>query len=68
MKTTFLLALVPLAILGVVAARAAPIDYKLPEETATMRPGPASFSSPRDGRAGAAAMSFVAKHSPRRKR
>ena len=40
MKTTFLLALVPLAILGVVAARAAPIDYKLPEETATMRPGP----------------------------
>ena len=40
MKTAFLLALVPLAIAEVVAARAAPIDYKLPEETATLKPGP----------------------------
>jgi sulfite dehydrogenase (cytochrome) subunit B len=40
MKTIFLLALAPLAIAGVVAANAAPVDYKLPEETATLKPGP----------------------------
>ena len=40
MKTTFLLALVPLAIIGVVAANAAPVDYKLPDETAALKPGP----------------------------
>ena len=40
MKTTFLLALVPLALAGVMAAHAAPVDYKLPEETAVLKPGP----------------------------
>ena len=38
MKHTFLLALVLLA--GIVAVNAAPIDYKLPEETAALKPGP----------------------------
>jgi mono/diheme cytochrome c family protein len=38
MKKTFLLALAPLAL--VVAASAAPVDYKLPQETATLKPGP----------------------------
>jgi mono/diheme cytochrome c family protein len=40
MKQTFLLVLVPLAVAGVVAAHAAPVDYKLPEETAAFKPGP----------------------------
>ena len=40
MKTTFLLALASLAFAGLVAASAAPIDYKLPEETAALKPGP----------------------------
>ena len=38
MKTIFLLALAPLALVAV--ASAAPVDYKLPEETATLKPGP----------------------------
>ena len=40
MKGTFLLALAPLALAGVMAANAAPVDYKLPEETAALKPGP----------------------------
>jgi mono/diheme cytochrome c family protein len=40
MKKTFLLALAPLALAGVMAANAAPVDYKLPEETAALKPGP----------------------------
>lgn len=40
MKPTFLLALVPLAFAGFVAANAQPVDYKLPEETAALKPGP----------------------------
>jgi len=40
MKQSYLLALVPLAIAGLVAAHAQPINYKLPEETATLKPGP----------------------------
>jgi len=40
MKTTILLALAPLAVAGFVAANAAPVDYKLPEETAALKPGP----------------------------
>ena len=40
MKTTFLLALASLAIIGVVAANAVPVDYKLPDETAALKPGP----------------------------
>jgi hypothetical protein len=40
MKRTFLLALVPLALAGVMAANAAPVDYTLPEETAALKPGP----------------------------
>jgi mono/diheme cytochrome c family protein len=40
MKRTFLLALAPLALAGVMAANAAPVDYKLPEETAALKPGP----------------------------
>jgi sulfite dehydrogenase (cytochrome) subunit B len=40
MKRTFLLALAPLAIAGVIVANAAPIDYKLPEETAALKSGP----------------------------
>ena len=39
MKRTFL-ALVPLTLAGVMAANAAPVDYKLPEETAALKPGP----------------------------
>ena len=38
MKQILLLA--ALAIAGVVAASAAPVDYKLPEETAALKPGP----------------------------
>ena len=40
MRKTFLLALASLALAGVVAAHAAPVEYKLPEETATLKPGP----------------------------
>lgn len=40
MKSTFLLALASLAFAGVVTAGAAPVDYKLPEETAALKPGP----------------------------
>ena len=40
MKTIFLLALAPLAFAGVMAANAAPVDYKLPDETAALKPGP----------------------------
>jgi sulfite dehydrogenase (cytochrome) subunit B len=40
MKPTFLLVLIPFAVAGVVAAHAAPVDYKLPEETAAFKPGP----------------------------
>jgi mono/diheme cytochrome c family protein len=40
MKKTFLLAFAPLVLAGVAAVRAAPIDYKLPEETSTLKPGP----------------------------
>ena len=40
MKKTFLLALAPLVLAGLVAVRAAPVDYKLPEETAALKPGP----------------------------
>jgi mono/diheme cytochrome c family protein len=40
MKQTLLLALAPLAVSGVVAAHASPVDYKLPEETAAFKPGP----------------------------
>jgi mono/diheme cytochrome c family protein len=40
MKRKFLLALAPLALAGVMAANAAPVDYKLPEETAALKPGP----------------------------
>ena len=40
MKKTFLLVLAPLALAGVVAASAAPVEYKLPEETAALKPGP----------------------------
>jgi mono/diheme cytochrome c family protein len=40
MKKTFLLALAPLALAGVMAANAAPVDYKLPEEAAALKPGP----------------------------
>jgi hypothetical protein len=40
MKTALLLVLAPLALAGAVAANAAPVDYKLPEETTTLKPGP----------------------------
>ena len=40
MRKTFLLALVPFTLAGVVAANAAPVDYKLPEETSVLKPGP----------------------------
>jgi sulfite dehydrogenase (cytochrome) subunit B len=40
MKKLFLLGLAPLALIGFVAANAAPVDYKLPEETAALKPGP----------------------------
>jgi mono/diheme cytochrome c family protein len=40
MKKTFLLILAPLALAGVAAASAAPVEYKLPEETAALKPGP----------------------------
>jgi mono/diheme cytochrome c family protein len=40
MKQTSLLAFVPLAFAGLVAANAAPVEYKLPEETSALKPGP----------------------------
>ena len=40
MKSTFLLALVSFALAGVITASAAPVDYKLPEETAALKAGP----------------------------
>jgi mono/diheme cytochrome c family protein len=40
MKKTFLLALAPLVFAGLVAANAASVDYKLPEETSALKPGP----------------------------
>jgi len=40
MKRTYLLALAPLALSGVMAANASPVEYKLPEETAALKPGP----------------------------
>ena len=40
MKRTFLLAFASLMLAGLVAVRAAPVDYKLPEETSTLKPGP----------------------------
>jgi hypothetical protein len=38
MKKTFLLALAPFILAA--AASAAPVEYKLPEETAVLKPGP----------------------------
>jgi mono/diheme cytochrome c family protein len=35
-----LLAAIAIALAGLAAATAAPIDYKLPEETAALKPGP----------------------------
>ena len=40
MKQAYLLALIPLALAELVAANAAPVEYKLPEETAALKPGP----------------------------
>ena len=40
MKTIFLFALAPFALAGVVSASATPVEYKLPEETAVLKPGP----------------------------
>ena len=40
MKTIVLLALAPLALAGIVAASAAPVEYKLPEEISALKPGP----------------------------
>jgi sulfite dehydrogenase (cytochrome) subunit B len=40
MKPSILLALAATATLGLVAARAVPVVYKLPEETAAFKPGP----------------------------
>jgi sulfite dehydrogenase (cytochrome) subunit B len=40
MKSTFLLALASLALAGAITASAAPVDYKLPEETAALKAGP----------------------------
>jgi mono/diheme cytochrome c family protein len=40
MKRTFLLAFALLALAGAMAASAAPVEYKLPEETAAFKPGP----------------------------
>ena len=40
MKHPLLLALAATAALGLVAARAVPVVYKLPEETAAFKPGP----------------------------
>jgi sulfite dehydrogenase (cytochrome) subunit B len=40
MKQQLLLAIAAVAGLGVVAATAAPVNYTLPEETASFKPGP----------------------------
>jgi sulfite dehydrogenase (cytochrome) subunit B len=40
MRNPILLALAAAAALGLVAARAVPVVYKLPEETAAFKPGP----------------------------
>ena len=40
MKKIFLFAFAPLALAGVITANAAPVDYKLPEETSVLKPGP----------------------------
>ena len=40
MKHRFLLALAPLAFAGIVSASAAPVEYKLPDETGALKPGP----------------------------
>jgi sulfite dehydrogenase (cytochrome) subunit B len=40
MRNQILLALMAAATLGLVAARAVPVVYKLPEETTTLKPGP----------------------------
>src|SRR3954469_19299482 len=40
MKKQALLSLVAVVAIGVVAARAVPVVYKLPEETAAFKPGP----------------------------
>ena len=40
MKHQVLLPIVAVAALGLVAARAVPVVYKLPEETAAFKPGP----------------------------
>jgi mono/diheme cytochrome c family protein len=40
MKKQVLLALVAVVAIGVVAARAVPVVYKLPDETAVFKPGP----------------------------
>ena len=40
MKLSILLAVAATGLLGLVAARAVPVAYKLPEETAAFKPGP----------------------------
>jgi len=40
MKLSILLAVATTGVLGLVAARAVPVVYKLPEETAAFKPGP----------------------------
>jgi mono/diheme cytochrome c family protein len=40
MKLSILLAVAATGVLGLVAARAVPVVYKLPEETAAFKPGP----------------------------
>ena len=40
MRNQILLALIAAATLGLVAVRAVPVVYKLPEETAAFKPGP----------------------------
>ncbi|MGB8397377.1 c-type cytochrome [Bradyrhizobium sp.] len=40
MKYPILLALAAVAVIGLVAADAAPLSYKLPEETSAFKPGP----------------------------
>ena len=40
MKRKFLLVLAPFGLAGIAAANAAPVEYKLPEETYALKPGP----------------------------
>ena len=40
MKLSILLAVATTGVLGLIAARAVPVVYKLPEETAAFKPGP----------------------------